>query len=99
VSNQNPTPGEIWETIRAELAEANPDALLLDGFEHACIGIARRVGQPALSVYERDACINILVLEHDLDLEEAVEHFDFNVAGGWLGEHTPIIMNRPQGNL
>ena len=80
---------EWKEAIR----ELNPEALSMDGFDSALIGIAERCGQPALLVYDRDLCIEALVKD-GMTEEEAVEYFEFNCAGAWVGEHTPLIMTR-----
>jgi hypothetical protein len=29
-----------------------------------------------------------------MDLEDAVEHMDFNVTGAWVGEQTPMFLVR-----
>lgn len=69
---------EKRETLEM-LAEENPEALLLDGFEEAFVGIARRCGQPSLAVYDRDTCLAVLR--------------EYNVAGAWMGEHTPFVIH------
>jgi hypothetical protein len=77
----------------ADLGEENPDALLLDGFEGAFIGISRRCGQPALATYSRHKCIGILMERDGMSREEAEEFFEFNVQGAWVGPQTPIIFD------
>lgn len=67
-----------------DLTEENPDALLLDGFEAAFIGVARRCGQPSLAVYDRDRCLRILMARDGLTEEEAEEYFSYNTRSvGW----------------
>ena len=83
--------------IRAYLAEENPEALLLDGFDDALIGISRRCGQPALAVYDQELCIKSLMQTGNMDYETADEFFEFNVAGAWVGDMTPIILHKPEG--
>lgn len=83
-----------FQTVIDQLTEENPDALLADGFEAALIGIARRCGQPSLAVYDISKCIKILEKRHKLSNEEAWEYFDFNVAGSWVGENTPIFFDK-----
>lgn len=73
------------------LREENPEALLLEGFEEAFIGISRRCGQPSLATYDQDRCIEILMREN-MDRLEAEEYFEFNVQGAWVGPHTPVIL-------
>jgi len=74
----------IEKTIRAQLAEYDPELLLADGFDAAIIGVARRVGSDDVIVYDRAECITMLVAE-GLSFEEANEHFKYNVAGAFIG--------------
>lgn len=88
------TPEEEDTTPIAEaLSELNPKAFTLDGFEGALIGLGERCAQPALAVYDRKKCIKILMDRDGMDEEEADEFFEFNVAGAWMGENTPIILD------
>jgi|LakMenEpi03Aug12_release.lakeMendotaPanAssembly.Ray.scaffolds.fasta_scaffold429336_2 hypothetical protein len=64
--------------------------MLADGFEEAFIGIARQFNQ-AFAVYDRAKCISILT--KDMTLDEADEHFSYNVEGAWVGENTPAFIN------
>lgn len=82
------------EDLVALVADENPEALLADGFEDAYIGLARRCGQPTLVTYDYDKCIEILVLRDGMTYEEAVEYFEFNVVGAWMGANTPIYLQR-----
>lgn len=82
---------EIVESIREQLSEENPNALFADGFDGALVGIARRCGQPALAVYSRSKCIEILTKK--MSSEEAEEYYEFNVCNAWVGENTPIFMD------
>jgi hypothetical protein len=86
-----------FEEIINQLTEENPEALLADGFEEALIGMARRTGQPTLAVYDVSKCIKILEKKHKLTEDEAWEYFDFNVAGSWMGEHTPVFFDNLRG--
>ena len=70
----------------------NEEALLADGFEDAFLGMCEVFNRPPLATYDRDKCIEILVKRDGMTYEEAVEFFDFNVAGAWVGENTPIYL-------
>ena len=59
--------------------------LLADGFNDAIIGID---SNSMKLIYSVSKCIEIL--SKDMDEEEAVEYFDFNVRGSYVGEKTPI---------
>jgi hypothetical protein len=76
-----------------QLAAINPDALMLDGFDEALVGIAFRNGQPALAVYDYDACIRVLMAQ-GLSQDAAVETFEFNTMGAWMGPMTPLVLHR-----
>lgn len=62
------------------------EILKADGFDDAVIGIEQ--GSMRL-IYSVTKCIEILILE-GMAQEDAIEHFDFNVAGSYVGEKTPI---------
>ena len=83
-------------TTRDEVADwvnmHNEEALLADGFEDAFLGICQVYGRPPLATYDRDKCIEVLVKRDGMTDEEAVEFFDFNVVGAWVGENTPIYL-------
>jgi len=92
-----PAPSEldgVTQALLAQLSEENFEALLAAGFEGALVGIGRRPGQPALAIYSRGKCLEILMDgDDDMTLDEAAEYFDINVSGAWLGEHTPIFVD------
>lgn len=62
-----------------------------DGFDKAIIGIGSRCSQPDIIAYDVKKCIEILMNQGMTD-EEAVEYFEFNVVGTWVGEETPIFV-------
>jgi len=65
--------------------------LLADGFEKAFIGVGSAFYNPPCAVYDYDKCVDVLI-ESGCDYEEAVEYFEFNVIGAYVGEQTPIFM-------
>ena len=70
----------------------NEEALLADGFEDAFLGMCEVFNRPPLATYDRDKCTEILIERDGMDYEDAVEFFEFNVAGSWVGENTPIYL-------
>jgi hypothetical protein len=44
-------------------------------------------------VYDEDKCIDILVND-GMDLEDAIEYFDYNTKGAFIGDRTPIFIKR-----
>jgi hypothetical protein len=61
--------------------------LIADGFDDAVIGVD--YGSSRL-IYSCSKCIEILIEQEEMTAEDAIEHFQFNVAGAYVGEKTPI---------
>ena len=59
--------------------------LKADGFDEAIIGVDETKMR---LIYSVSKCIQILM--KDMSQEDALEHFNFNVSGGCVGEKTPI---------
>lgn len=75
--------------------EKEPKTLLMDGFDKAFVGGLRRYGQSVpIAVYDFDRVMDILVERDGLDEDDAAEHIEFNMLGGWLGEGTPCMLVR-----
>ena len=71
--------------------------LFADGFDDAIMGVGSQFGQDLCVVYDTDKVINIL-MEQGMDYAEAMEHFDFNIAGSYVGSQTPIFMYKTERN-
>lgn len=69
------------------LAE-NPNYVFLkaDGFDECVIGTKMREGVKVLH-YSSKKCIEVLM--EDMSEDDAIEHFEFNVVGSYVGEKTP----------
>ena len=63
------------------------EILTADGFDEAVIGIDEGSGR---IIYSVGKCIEIL-MRHDMSEDEAIEYFEFNYLGAYLGESTPIF--------
>jgi len=61
--------------------------LIADGFNDAIIGIDE---SSMRIIYSVTRCIEILCLDEEMDVEDAIEHFNYNVKGAYVGEKTPI---------
>jgi hypothetical protein len=79
------------EQIEEVLAGIDPEILTADGLEDALIGYVERYGQPAVALYDREKCIEILVTRDGMDYDGAVEFFEFNTLGAWVGDFTPAF--------
>lgn len=78
------------ETVKAMIADANEDALLADGFEEALIGYVE-IFNKLIALYDKEKCIEILMLRDGLSYEDAHEYFEFNVQDAFMGEGTPAF--------
>lgn len=63
--------------------------LKADGFDDAVIGYDE---QSMRLIYSVTKCIEILI-NQGLSFTDAMEHFDFNVKGSYMGDKTPIWCN------
>lgn len=66
--------------------------LLADGLDEAFIGIGWQFNTP-FAVYDRDKCIEILESQ-GMTPEEAQEYFYYNTQGAYVGEQTPIFLEK-----
>jgi len=78
--------------------------LKADGFDEAIIGTAYgttvRDDEGPVLVYDMQKCIDILMDGAvDMTREEAIEYFDFNVLGAFVGPQTPIFVNPDEMDL
>lgn len=64
-----------------------------DQFDIAILGVLRRCGQEDIIVYDENTVIDILVQEDGMTPEEAVEYYEFNIVGAWVGEDTPGFLH------
>lgn len=69
------------------IIERYPDESFLkaDGFDEAIIGVDNKSMR---LVYSVSKCIEILC--RDMNEEDAIEYFEYNVSGAYMGEKTPI---------
>ncbi len=91
---------DIQETI----SEYNEEALVADGFDEAIIGMVSQGGtNNYLVLYDSEKCIGILARQFEEEAElgddsdfytMAVEYFEYNVSGGYVGESTPMFLTR-----
>ena len=63
-----------------------------DGFDKAVIGIAERCGDlEQVIAYDAEKCIDILMAQ-GMDEGDAIEFFNFNVAGAYVGPRTTVFI-------
>lgn len=82
---------------REQVAGDDDEMLFIDDCDSAIIGRGDRCGQPSLAVYDYDLLVHAF-MRLGMDRENAEEWIAFNVAGSWVGDHTPIIVYVPRGD-
>jgi len=64
-----------------------------DGFDEAIVGFAQMFGKDGfVIVYNASKMVEILMERDEMTYEEAVEYFEYNIQGAYVGENTPIYM-------
>ena len=91
-------------TIRNALAEEYPDTDLLfmteDCYDAAILGVSVMccgTSNEFHVIYDWDLIIQINI-DQGMDEEEALEYFDYNQGGAYVGEQTPIYV-RTRSNI
>jgi len=79
------------EEIEAWLEPLGRETLFAEGFDMAIIGITE-VNEGYKVCYDIGRILELLVIEHDMGEEEAIEYFDFNIGGAYMGPLTPIFV-------
>ena len=80
------------DVILEQIAEENPQAIVLDGLDSAIIGICRRFGAEPLLAYSREKCIEVFRKRDGMTHEDAEEWMEFNVESLWAGDGTPVFI-------
>ena len=75
---------ELKETIEG----INPEAMFADGHDNALMGYS----SDGKAIYSADQIVQTLVERDGMTPDEAIEFFDFNIAGAFVGVYTPIYM-------
>lgn len=74
------------------IRENYPEALLMDGYDCAIVGVVTRFAQPPIVCYSKDKIIDMLIIDDGMSYDEALEFFEFNQLGAWVGDTTPCFI-------
>jgi len=82
------------DAINRLLEDEGKSALFVDGFDEALIGVSmpNPKENEARLVYSYQTCLEIVMRESEMSLEEADEWMTVNFVGAYVGEQTPIFM-------
>ena len=75
-----------------EIIETFPDEKILkcDGYDDCILGYEYGWDGNIRLIYSIKMIIDKMIKEDNMSDIEAIEHFEFNFRGGYLGEKTPI---------
>ncbi len=83
-----------WEWVAAHVAtisEVEPEALKADGFDTAIVGIVQQFNKHMI-LYSMAKVIAILMDRDGMTETDALEFFEFNIVGAWMGSYTPLFL-------
>ena len=68
-----------------------PNICFAEGFDEAIAGVVWD-GERTRVVYDTELILELLMGRSEMSYEEAVEYFDYNIAGSYMGEYTPLYL-------
>ena len=98
-ANEGEEMNDIMEELKLNHAErirlmkemclqANEEAMFADGLDESILGIDTK----GRVVYSVNKIVETFMERDGMTNEEAIEFFDFNVDGAYVGEYTPIYI-------
>jgi hypothetical protein len=64
-------------------------------YDKCIVGVVEMFGRPPVVCYDKQLLLDTMVEQGMESWEEALEYFNFNVVGAWMGEYTPVFLSRP----
>jgi len=83
----------IRDQILEDYGEDAETMLFADGFDDAIVGVGNVFGGKLCAIYDTDIVLK-QCMKDGMEYDEALEFFDFNIAGAYVGEQTPIFIHK-----
>ncbi len=80
-----------FTTIREQLQEVEPEALFAHDLDDALVGIVRQAHR-LFACYSMKKIIEILMERDQMSITDALEFYDYNIVGAFVGEYTPVFL-------
>lgn len=68
--------------------------LKVDGFNDCVVGVVERFGMEPIYCYDKRKIVTKLMSEQGIPFEQAMEHFEYNIIGSWVGKGTPCFLTK-----
>ncbi len=79
--------------IRDFLSEFGDDLVIMDGFDDCVEGVSIQFGQDYKVCYNYNKVIDKLMSD-GMSHDEALEYFEFNQLGSYVGDKTPCFLTK-----
>jgi hypothetical protein len=75
-----------------DILEQYPDQEILkaDGFDNCILGYDYSPEGNIRLIYSVKKILDSLVADEEMNEEDAIEYFEYNIRGGYVGDQTPI---------
>ena len=83
---------EFEETI-----DEDEEILKVDGFDDCIVGTVSRCTSNTILCYDVQKMITKMMERDGMSYEDAREYYEFNILGAWVGEGTPMFLERFEG--
>lgn len=74
------------------IRELFPEVMVMDGYDDCILGVIERIGMDPIVCYDKQMVLMQLQCEGS-SYEEAVEWYEYNMVGAWVGDATPCFLN------
>ncbi len=67
--------------------------LKMDGYDDCLVGVVERFGEDSYFIYDKELVLEKLQKD-GMSYEDALEYYEFNQLGAYVGERTPAFLIR-----
>ena len=82
--------------VLSHVLESYPDTpfQVMEGFNDCVIGVLERFGMEPVLVYDKEQVIQELMDQSTMTRQEAMEWYEVNQLGSWVGDLTPAFLDK-----
>ena len=91
-SNYRPMP-DITSWLQEHLL-TDSEFVMADGLDEAFVGYVENHSTGPVAVYDTNKVLELLEKDMDMTRLEAIEFFNFNIIGSYIGPQTPLFLRR-----